>query len=301
MTFSPAIHCLIRFPDCFSGSPFAYTIAIAPPDFSSGQHIGPAAINRNNVSAYVQDTWKVTPRFTLDYGLRWDLYTPITERARRTAGFRTVNGVQEYVVNPQPGYQTNWHAFEPRVQASVQVTHNLQAHAGGGIMVIPPNIWQDNFLTGTTPFAIYPRVVATAGAPIQYGFQITPDQLPGAYTPSGIDIFAKWKPLQVPANTVMDVDRYEKDLAALTHVVQRAEPDRHRSQFRQRHDVYLDRWGWSGSSAISLRMPPTWAPLARNFPAAVSPMRFRALRPALHRTRNSTAPAMRSAALAWRT
>ena len=201
-----------------SGSPFAYTIAIAPPDFSSGQHIGPAAVNRNNASAYVQDTWKVTPRFTLDYGLRWDLYTPIAERARRTAGFWTVNGVQQYVVNPQPGYQTNWHAFEPRVQASIQVTHNLQAHAGGGIMVIPPNPWQDNLLTGTTPFAIYPRVVATTGAPIQYGFQITPDQLPRAYTPSGIDIFAKWKSPQVPANTVLDVDRYEKDLAALTHV-----------------------------------------------------------------------------------
>ena len=99
-----------------------------------------------------------------------------------------------------------------------QVTHNLQAHAGGGITVIPPNIWQDNFLTGTTPFAIYPRVVATTGAPIQYGFQITPDQLPRAYTPAGIDIFAKWKSQQVPANTVMDVDRYEKDLTALTHV-----------------------------------------------------------------------------------
>ncbi len=201
-----------------SGSPFAYTIAIALPGFSTGEHIGPAAVNRTNVSAYAQDTWKVTPRFTLDYGLRWDLYTPLTERAHRTAGFWTVNGVQEYVVNPQPGYQTNWHAFEPRVQASVQVTRNLQAHAGGGIMVIPPNLWQDNMLTGSTPFSIYPRVVTTATTPIRYGFSITPDQLPRVYTPSGIDIFAKWKAPEVPANTVMDVDRFQRDLAALTHV-----------------------------------------------------------------------------------
>ncbi len=201
-----------------SGSSFVYTIAIAPPDFSSGQHIGPAAVNRNNVSAYVQDTWKVTPRFTLDYGVRWDLYTPIAERARRTAGLWTVNGVQEYGVNPQPGYRTNWHAFEPRVQMSWQAGMGITAHAGGGIMVIPPNIWQDNFLTGTTPFSIYPRAVATAAAPIHYGFQITPDELPRVYTPSGVDIFAKWKAPQVPENTVMDVDRYEKDLSALTHV-----------------------------------------------------------------------------------
>jgi len=46
--------------------------------------MGPAAITRNNFNAYVQDTWKVTSRFALDYGVRWELYTPITERARRT-------------------------------------------------------------------------------------------------------------------------------------------------------------------------------------------------------------------------
>ena len=161
--------------------------------FSGGEHIGPAAISRNNVSAYAQDTWKITPRLTLDYGLRWDLYTPITERAHRTSSFRTINGKQEYVINPQPGYQTNWHAFEPRVQVSWQATNKITAHAGGGIMAIPPNIWQDNFLTGSTPFSIYPRVVAVAGAPIHYGFQITPDQLPRVYTPSGEDVFATWK------------------------------------------------------------------------------------------------------------
>jgi hypothetical protein len=204
-----------------SGSAFIYTAAIAPPYFSGGQHIGPAAISRNNFSLWVQDSWKVTPRFTLDYGLRWELYTPITERARRTAGLRTLNGVQEYVINPQPGYKTNWNGFGPRVEMSWQVTGNLVAHAGGGITVIPPNIWQDNFLTGSNPFVVYPRLVAAPGAPIQYGFQITPAQLPRVYTPQGVDIFASGNSKDVPPNTVMDVNRYEQDIAALTpsHVV----------------------------------------------------------------------------------
>jgi len=204
-----------------SGSAFIYTVAIAPPYFSNGEHIGPAAISRNNVSAYLQDTWKINSRFTLDYGVRWDLYRPISERARRTSSFLTVNGKQEFVVNPQPGYQTDWHAFQPRLQLSAQATNNLQVHAGGSIMTIPPNIWQDNFLTGSTPFAVYPRSVANVGAPIPYGFKITPDQLPRAYTPEGKDIFASGKTTDVAPNTVMDVDRYEKDIAALTpgHVV----------------------------------------------------------------------------------
>src|ERR1700726_4057408 len=94
-----------------SGSPFAYTRAIAPPYFSNGSHIGPAAINRNDLNVYFQDTWKATPRFTLDYGLRWELYTPISERARRTSGLLNVNGGQEFVVNPQPGYRTDWNGW----------------------------------------------------------------------------------------------------------------------------------------------------------------------------------------------
>ncbi len=213
------------FPDTLSsflsGSPFVYTVAIAPPYFSSGAHIGPAAINRNNFSLYVQDTWKVTSRFTLDYGLRWDLYTPIAERARRTASFLNVNGIQEYVVNPQPGYQTDRNGWEPRVQAAWQVTSKLSAHAGAGITVIPPNIWQDNFLTGSTPFAVMPRLLSVSNAPIHYGFQITPSQLPRAFTPAGVDIFASGGSNAVAPNTVMDVNRYEQDVAALTpgHVV----------------------------------------------------------------------------------
>jgi hypothetical protein len=208
------------FPDTLSsflsGSPFVYTVAIAPPYFSSGAHIGPAAITRNNFSFYLQDTWKVTPRFTLDYGLRWDLYTPITERARRTSSFLNVNGVQEYVVNPQPGFQTDRNGWEPRVQAAWQVTSKLSAHAGAGITVIPPNIWQDNFLTGSTPFAVMPRLLSASNAPIHYGFQITPSQLPRAFTPAGVDIFASGGSNTVAPNTVMDVNRYEQDVAALT-------------------------------------------------------------------------------------
>jgi hypothetical protein len=199
-----------------SGSPFVYTVAIAPPYFSNGPHIGPAAINRNNVNAYMQDTWKVTPQFTLDYGVRWELYTPITERAHRTGGFLTVNGVQEYVINPQPGYKTDWNAWGPRVQASWQVTNKLTAHAGAGITTIPPNIWQDNFLTGSTPFAVYPRLQSTSNAPIRYGFQITPAQIPAPYTPQGANIFANGNPKSVAPNTAMDVNRYEQDMAALT-------------------------------------------------------------------------------------
>jgi hypothetical protein len=199
-----------------SGSPFVYTVAVAPPYFSNGPHIGPAAINRNALGFFVQDTYKANSRLTLDYGVRWDLYTPITERAKRTSSFLGTGSGQEYVINPQPGYQTSWHAWQPRLQVSWQATGNLLLRAGGSIMTIQPNIWQDNFLTGSTPFAVYPRLISAPAAPIHYGFQITPQQLPPVYTPSGENIFPSKKTSQVAPNTPMDVNRYEQDLAALT-------------------------------------------------------------------------------------
>ncbi len=203
-----------------TGYPYAYTVGVAPPYFSNGPHIGPAAISRNDFNFYVQDTWKISERLALDYGLRYEVYSPIMERAHRTASFLQVNpppGVaQEYLINPQPGYQFGWNGWGPRVQLSWNAPDGLLVHAGGAITVVPPNIWQDNFLTGSTPFAVYPRVNAAKSGEIAYGFQIAPSELPPTYTPTGQNIFASGDPKKVPANTVMDVNRYQNDLAALS-------------------------------------------------------------------------------------
>jgi hypothetical protein len=202
------------------GYPYGYTVAVAPTYSSSGAQIGPAAINRNNVNAYVHDTWRINQNWTLDYGLRYEVYTPITERANRTSSFRNTfppPGVgQEYLINPRPTYRTNWNGWGPRVQVSWNAPWAVRVHAGGAMTVIPPNIWQDNLLTGSTPYVVYPHVNATKNGGIAYGFQITPDQLPQVYTPDGVNILASGDPKQVPANTVMDVNRYQRDLAALS-------------------------------------------------------------------------------------
>jgi hypothetical protein len=202
-----------------TGFPYSYTVAVAPTYFSNGPHIGPAAINRNNFTVFVQDTWKMNDQLTLEYGLRYEVYSPITERAHRTSSFLDVSPPagtpQQYLINPQPGYQFGWNGWEPRVQLDWRAPLKLLVHVGGAITVIPPNIWQDNFLTGSTPFVVYPRVNAAKNVEVPYGFQITPSELPRTYTPGGADIFASGNPKQVPANTVMDVNRYEHDLADL--------------------------------------------------------------------------------------
>lgn len=199
-----------------TGSAFVYTTALAPSYASGGIHIGPAAISRNGFAVYLQDTFKISPRFTLDYGVRYEVYSPITERARRTSGFLDTPVGQEYVVNPQPGYRFEWTGVAPRVQLDWRVKDTLHLHAGGGITTIPPNIWQDNFLTGAVPYTIYPHVTTTAAAGIPYGFQITSAQLPTIYSLSGQNVYASGKTNTVAPNTPLDIERYQRDLAALT-------------------------------------------------------------------------------------
>ena len=202
------------------GFPYAYTIAVAPSYSSNGAHIGPAAVNRNDVNGYIEDTWKINPQWTFDYGLRYEVYTPITERANRTSSFLNTfppAGVnQEYLINPRPTYQTNWTGFGPRVQVDWNAPHAMHVHMGGAITLIPPNIWQDNLLTGSTPYVVYPRVNAAQSGEIAYGFQITPGELPKVFNTAGVNVLTSGDPKKVPANTVMDVNRYQQDLATLS-------------------------------------------------------------------------------------
>jgi hypothetical protein len=214
------VHVGDALPDTLSGlltgSAFVYTTAVAPSYASGGDHIGPAAISRTGGAIFLQDTFKITPHVVLDYGVRYEVYSPIVERARRTSGFLTTAAGQQYVDNPQPGYRFDWKGVAPRVQIDWQVKGTFHLHAGGGLTTIPPNIWQDNFLTGAVPFVIYPHVTAAAGAPILYGFQITSGQLPAFYTPGGQNVFAGGKTNTIAANTILDVERYQRDLAALS-------------------------------------------------------------------------------------
>lgn len=211
-------------PDTLTGlltaSPFAYTLAVAPQFFPQGDQIGVAAISRYAVNLFLQDTWKISDRLVLDYGLRYEIYSPITERAKRTSAIAFKPGPdglgQEYLINPQPGYRLDPNGWGPRLRVSWRATDHLTVRAGGGITTIPPNIWQDNFLTGGLPFVVYPRLTAAPGAPIPFGSPIAPGALPGIYTPDGTEIFASGDTKAVPANTLMDVNRFERGIAALS-------------------------------------------------------------------------------------
>src|ERR1017187_5087635 len=110
----------------------------------------------------------------------------------------------------QPG------AGAPRRPLAGRGAANTTVHVGGAITTLLVNLWQDNFLTGSTPFVVYPHLTAAPGEAIRFSMTITPEQLPTVYTIGGAPVFASGDSKQVPGNTIMDVLRYEQDLAALS-------------------------------------------------------------------------------------
>ncbi len=170
-----------------SGSPFVYTVAVAPPYFSGGAHIGAAAITGTPLGSLPRTRGRSRLAWCSTTVCATSCIRRVTERAKRTSGIAfstTPTGVaQQFVINPQPGYRFNLDGLGPRVQLDWLAWQQIHLRAGGAITTIPPNLYQDNSLTGTTPFAVYPRLTSAPTAPIPYGFQITPDELPLVYTP----------------------------------------------------------------------------------------------------------------------
>jgi hypothetical protein len=209
-----------QLPDSLTGlltaTPFSYTITAAPPLFPQGERMDDAAVRRHAYGVFLQDTWKVSGRLTLNYGLRYEVETPIAEAAHLTSGVEFRPDGAHMIVNNQPPYPRYWKGLAPRLAADWNVDKKTVVRAGASITTLLLNLWQQNFVTGGVPFVVAPFSTAAPGSPVPFSNSVTAVPLPQMYTTSGALLYPNGRSLDLAPNTEMDLLRFERDLAALS-------------------------------------------------------------------------------------
>ena len=220
-------------PDALTGfltaTPYSYGIGQAPLGLPQGNRIGEVSIRRESCNLYFQDTWKASPRLVLSYGLRYEVNSPMragdgrsaglvyTDSAGRRSSFAAPGAQAKFLLNLKPSYDMDWRGWGPRLGIDWRLDSHTLLRAGGAIVTILPNMGNNNFIMGGAPYVLHSSLYAAPGAPVPFANTASQLALPPIYTPDGRLILGPGQSsTNVPANTEMDVDRFEQDLAALT-------------------------------------------------------------------------------------
>ncbi len=226
------IHVGDQLPDSLTGfltaTPESYSVSVASPLVGQGERFDEAAVRRDAFNFYFQDTWAVSPRFSLSYGLRYEVNGRIYEGANRTQAllfvgpdgrevpFSEPGAAAKIIVNPQPPYVKDWRGLGPRLSLEWRPADKTVFRAGGAISTILTNLWQDNFVTGGFPFLFEPYFYASPGAAVPFENAVMAFPFPPVYTPTGELIFTTGRTTDVAPNTQADLQRFQDDVAAIT-------------------------------------------------------------------------------------
>lgn len=131
------------------GDPVASMLLSLP--ISATRDLGNDGVNlrQDLTGLFVQDTWTATRKLTVNYGLRWDYSTPVSETNNRLAAYNiythqywVAKGDVDLPSGPLPSYvtvgpantitQPHYKYFQPRLGIAYQALHNTTVRLGIG-------------------------------------------------------------------------------------------------------------------------------------------------------------------------
>jgi hypothetical protein len=132
----------------------------------NGSNYAGTNYSSNYWGAYAQDNWKITPKLTVNLGLRWDYFGPFSEADGRQANFIQTdgNGNSGTLYIPQKGCAT------PRSSAfdALMSGYNIQVKCTSGLAVNHAQTTNFSPRVGIA-YLIHPRFVVRAAYGIAYG------------------------------------------------------------------------------------------------------------------------------------
>jgi hypothetical protein len=133
-------------------------------------------------SAFIQDSWKATPKLTVLIGVRYDVFTPFTEAQNHISNFDFTQALSSTAgnvgsalkvagvngVSATAGIKTNYSDVAPRLGFSLSITPTIVLRGGYGLSFFPGNYTSNADLKNAPFVSVYnPNCQAAAAINIQ--------------------------------------------------------------------------------------------------------------------------------------
>jgi Carboxypeptidase regulatory-like domain/TonB dependent receptor len=176
----------------FTGLPLADFLIGDVQKFTQGG--GEYAARVGNLgSLFVQDNYRVTKKFVVNLGMRWDPFPPYTDKLGRAECFipgqqsqRFPNSPTGYIYAGDPncpagGFKSSWSLFAPRAGFAYSIDNKTTIRGGWGLFYQPPFVEAFNNFSDSAPFS--PQIQFLGGVPFMNPYHGTPNPFPAQFAP----------------------------------------------------------------------------------------------------------------------
>jgi hypothetical protein len=115
-----------------SGNSMADFLLGSPSQSSVGDRAWTIRMRQKRIGIYLADDWQVSPRLTLNLGLRWEPTTPVHDHSGEVTNFDFANGRPIPMTSGQQFYPTDWKDFAPRISFAFRPFRNDRTVIRGG-------------------------------------------------------------------------------------------------------------------------------------------------------------------------